>query len=154
MQCWRCGSDHVELATLIVERETQYTSGYTWRGDYVEGHYVPTRYKSRSARAEALTADEPKQATWWTTLIAVGLIAVVLVSCCAAGLATMESTSSHDYMSGAIVFFVVLWVIVLVTSVVGGALIRRQRRRAYTRWYQNTLARRYYCHNCAAIIQN
>jgi hypothetical protein len=149
MQCLRCPSDNVELATIIVERETQYVSG----GGSVGGKYVSTSGTSMSDRARRLTADKPKEATWGTTLIAFAFCLAICFSCCAGGLAFWETTVVHDYSDVAIFFFVLIPVIT-VLAVIAGALIRMRYRRVRRHWYQNKLSKRYYCYDCGAIFQN
>lgn len=139
MNCHRCGSDHIQKATVIVAGETHYSRS---RGSgTVNGQSVTIwqNVTSQSARAQALTTDEPRRASWKTNMLAFSLMFVALVSICVAWWSFATS--------------LVIWATLILTAVIVGRLLKRGYNLRYLSWYTNQLDRRYYCNNCGTIFQ-
>lgn len=160
MQCQQCGSDHVQLASVIVARETQTITG----GGYVAGGgYVRTHGTSESQRAGFLTADEPrKSGLACSSLILVTLILPIvgmMLSCSGIACVTYaaDTCTTIDFLGIPWTAWLSTSVLVSIAIIVIAVIVRVLRKNAYKRAYQSWLPRfyrRFYCHNCGTIIQN
>lgn len=149
MQCPRCGnSNNVEKASTIVARETHYST--VTRGA-VLANGQPATYQqgvtSQSGRAQALTADEPREGTGGWGCLLVGMLLTFptlgfLLSC-------MGLTYMHDYYGGqGTVILLLVSVLVFIAIIVISNIVSRQQKSSFNRrhqsWY-NMFDRRYYC---------
>ena len=156
-QCPRCGnSDRIEKASVIVERETHYST--VTRGVALgDGKYgtIQQGVTSQSERAQALTADAPKEGNgcWGTLLVGFLLLyptAGILLSC-------MGLTYMHDYYGNqGTAILLLVSVLVFIAIIVISNIVSRQQKNNFNRRYQswyNMFDRRYYCSNCGNIMQ-
>ena len=159
MQCPRCGSDHIERASVIVERETQSIAG----GGYVSGAgYVSTHGTSKSQRAQALTADEPRRNGCLGCLLELVLLSVstigIVLSCLQIAYVDYADVpvANPDFQRTQWTTWLVASVLVFIAIIVFSAIINRLRKNSFNRrhqsWY-NLFYRRYYCNNCGNIMQ-
>lgn len=133
-QCPRCGnSDRIEKASTIVARETRYST--VTRGVALgDGKYGTTQQgvTSQSERAQALTADEPKEGNGCLGCLLVGMLLPVptlgiLLSCIGLGLAKTDSdqTQSAIWLLASVLVFIALIVI--------SAIVSRQQKNSFNR---------------------
>ena len=148
VRCTRCGGDNVRNARVIVDQDTRYTTIQVQ--GVVNGNAVqyPRNVTSQSERAQALTADEPKEGTGcWGLLLVVMLLAVptlgILLSC--TGIAYLANTDSQRTQ---LAIWLLASVLVFIALIVISTIVNRQQKNSFNRrhqnWY-NMFDRRYYC---------
>src|SRR5947209_8608417 len=139
MQCPRCGntlnSNNVEKASTIVARETHYST--VTRGVALgDGKYGTTQQgvTSQSGRAQALTADEPKEENGCWGCLLVGMLLTFptlgfLLSC-------MGLTYMHDYYESQgpqLAIWLLVSVLVFIAIIVISTIVSRQRKNSFNR---------------------
>ncbi len=160
MICPRCNSNNTLSAAAICDQEIQNISG---SGSTSGGESVYTRGTSKTQRAEALTADEPRRPLGGILLVL--LIAVFcMVPCggiCLSSIIIVAATGP-DPVTGAQVGDVgqvplLFWSLLAFIVIAGLGIILslragrryRSRHQAWTLKFRS----RYYCNNCTAIFQ-
>jgi VIT1/CCC1 family predicted Fe2+/Mn2+ transporter len=158
-QCLTCGSNRIELASVIVARETQNSTG---SGRTNNGQFVTTNFTSQSARAQALTSDKPRRNGALGILLMVFMLLLPTIGVLYSCLNFLFLDYADVYIANADIqkaqygTLLTVSILVFVAIFVVGIMVSRVKDKRFKVRYQtwlNRFYRRYYCHSCGGISQ-